>query len=174
MELSIRICIFTVSQPQFVHVAGFKVFLCSRATEIIIIHKIVSCIVRRVNVYHLYLAQIGTLEQFQHFQVVTLNVDIFCVVPIDRIFYDRTQCLVGRACRFRFGCILTHPRKLIAFTITLYGVVAQQLAQCLKVHLAGCFAGLGVESLGKYRRGYAVERVHIELCTILRIEVQMV
>ncbi len=65
MEATITIRIFTIAISIFVTVA-FIEFL-YRLFKVIMIHKVIACIVRRVNIYHFHFAHIGVLEQFQHF-----------------------------------------------------------------------------------------------------------
>ncbi len=35
--------------------------------KMVMVHKVVTRIVRRVDIYHFHFAHIGVLEQFQHF-----------------------------------------------------------------------------------------------------------
>ena len=54
------------------------------------INKVITCIVRRININHLYLTQIRLLEKFKHFEVITLNIKVLGIVPIHTIFLYRT------------------------------------------------------------------------------------
>ncbi len=58
-----------------------KVFICVLG-EVILIHKVVTRVVRRINVNHLDFTEIGFLQQLQHFKVVTLNIEVFGSVKI--------------------------------------------------------------------------------------------
>ena len=61
--------------------AIFKIFFCT-LSEIIFIHKIISRIIRWVNINHLYFAKICFLQKFQHFKIIALNIKIFCIIKI--------------------------------------------------------------------------------------------
>ena len=52
-----------------------QILLCALG-KIILIHKVISSVVRRVDIDHLHLAQIGFLQQLEHFQVVPFDVEV--------------------------------------------------------------------------------------------------
>ena len=94
MEPSVTICVLTKTVSFLVPIA-FIIFLC-RLRKIIMIHKVISRVIRRVYVYHLDLAHIGVLKQLQNFEVIALDIEILCRVPIHTLLGARTQCLVDR------------------------------------------------------------------------------
>ncbi len=60
------------------------------------INKVITCIVRRININHLHLTQIRLLKEFENFEVIALNIKVLGVVPIHTILLYGTQCLLGR------------------------------------------------------------------------------
>ena len=61
--------------------AVFKIFICTLC-KIVLIYKVIACVIRRVDIYHLNLAKICFLQQFQYFQIIALNVEVFGVVKV--------------------------------------------------------------------------------------------
>ena len=90
----------------------FKLF--SSPTEIVVIHKIVTCIVGRVNVNHLHAAEICFAKYFEHVEIVALNIEIFSCIEVNRFFATRAQrkfyALVGKT----RGSSLVGPGELVA------------------------------------------------------------
>ena len=58
------------------------IFISIDENEIVIIYKIMTCIIRRVDVNHLHLAEISFTQHFQYIEVVALNVEVLRVVKI--------------------------------------------------------------------------------------------
>ena len=54
------------------------------------INKVITCIVRRININHLHLTQIRLLKEFENFEVIALNIKVLGVVPIHTILLYRT------------------------------------------------------------------------------------
>lgn len=97
MEASLIFCVLTESISFFIPVSCIIVFI--RHRIIIQVHKIIARVIWRVNIYHLDLAYIGILEQFQHFEIIALDIEILRGVPIYRLFLARTQSLTNRRSR---------------------------------------------------------------------------
>ena len=74
MEATIALCVFYKTFALFSDAAREEIIILLGLGEVIMIHEIITCVVWRVDIYHLYLAHIGILEQLQHFQIVTLNI----------------------------------------------------------------------------------------------------
>ncbi len=134
MISTIRICILTISITQFIHISSKQVFLSLRTGKVIVIHKVIPRIIRRIDINHLHLAEIRLLQQFQHFEVVALNIEVLRSVPIHAILLDRTERLVDRAQHFGTSRLLAHPVELVGFGSIFHGIIAQQLAQDVKVN----------------------------------------
>ena len=94
--------------------------------EVIMIHKVVTCIIWWVDVYHLHLAHIGVLEQFEHFEVVALDIKILGGVPVHTLFRTRAQSLTAGCHRLTLGSTFTHPSKVIDLWLSVSHIVAQQ------------------------------------------------
>ena len=71
METAITLCILYQSFTLFSDVTREEVVILLGLMEVILIYKIITRIVRRVDINHLHLAHIGVLEQFEHFQIIT-------------------------------------------------------------------------------------------------------
>lgn len=98
------------------------------------INKIITRIVRRININHLHLTQIRLLEKFKHFEVITLNIKVLGVVPIHTILLYGTQRLLGRTQNLCTCSLLAHPVELIRFGGILHGIVTKELAKHVKVN----------------------------------------
>ena len=114
--------------------------------KIVLIDKIVACIIGRINVDHLDLAQIGFLQELQHFQIIALDVEVLavkaagCTVLTNAVCHNRAQgCRNGRIGR-QHRLFLVRPSKLIAFLPALYNGVGKLLPQNVKVNGVFYFA----------------------------------
>ena len=103
-------------------------------SKMIMINKVITCIVRRININHLHLTQIRLLEKFKHFEVISLNIKVLGVVPIHTILLYRTQCFLSRLQNFGTSCLLANPVELIRFGGILHGIVTKELAKHVKVN----------------------------------------
>ena len=54
MKLTIRIRVLPIAQAQFVYIPCFQILLSFRARKVIVIHKVVTRVVRWVDVNHFY------------------------------------------------------------------------------------------------------------------------
>lgn len=72
-----------------------------------------TCVVGRIDVYHLNLAEITFLQELEHFEVVSLDIEVLSRVPVDAFFLARTQSFADRAVRLHDGCFLANPCELI-------------------------------------------------------------
>ena len=114
--------------------------------KVVLIDKIIAGVVRRVNVDHLDLAQIGFLQELQHFQIVALDIEVFavkaagCAILANTVGHHRTQrCRDGRIGR-QHRLFLIWPSKLIAFLPTFYDRIGKLLPQNVKVNGVFYFA----------------------------------
>ena len=124
----------------FVILAAVSHVILGALCKIILIDKVIACIIGRVNVDHLDLAQIGFLQELQNFQVIALNIKVLavktsgCTVLANTISHHRAQgCRDGRICRqHRF--FLIRPCELITFLPALYNGVGKLLPQNVKIN----------------------------------------
>ena len=107
----------------------FRIFL-----EVVVIHKIIARVVRRIYVYHLDFAQVVFLKQFEHFKVITFDVKVLGIVEIDRLFLARAQRHIRRSIRIMDSFALAGPRELIAFIAFANGRMAKVFLQSFKVN----------------------------------------
>ena len=134
MKTSIRIHVLDIFIAQLIYCSRSLSILISRHRKIIMINKIITRIVRRININHLYLTQIRLLEKFKHFEVITLNIKVLCVVPIHTILLYRTQRLLNRFQNFGTSCLFTNPVKLVCLRSIFHSVVTKKLAKYVKIN----------------------------------------
>ena len=108
------------------------VFFFLRAHEIIGIDEVVAGVVRRVDVDHLYLAEIALLQELEDFQIVALDVEIFGGVPVLAFLHTGAQRLANGLVGFHNRRLLAHPGKLVAL-VAVHHVRREHLLQQLKV-----------------------------------------
>ena len=109
-----------------------KVFVCT-LRKIVLIDEIVSRVVRRVYVNHLDFAEIGLLQQLQHVKVITLDVQVFCVVEIDALLPAGAKGRSNRRIRQQDRLLLVRPSELIPFLVPVNDHSGQFLPQHIKV-----------------------------------------
>ena len=98
------------------------------------INKVITCIVRWININHLHLTQIRLLKEFEHFEVVTLDIKVLGIVPIYTILLYGTQCLLGRTQNLCTSSLLAYPVELIRFGGILHGIITKELTKHVKVN----------------------------------------
>ncbi len=75
----------------FIKQTAFRLKLAFPLCEIIIIHKIITRIIRRVDVNHLHLAEVGLAENFQDIKVVALDIKVLSLIKINTLFPARAE-----------------------------------------------------------------------------------
>ena len=133
MKPPIALGVLEQSVAVFTQLSTFFTPLFSAHPKVIPINKVVASVVGRINVNHLDLAQVALLQDFQHFQVIALDVQVFGGVPVAAVLLYRAQRLGGGAGGFGYGLLLAHPGKLIPFIAFLHHIRAQQLLEHFKV-----------------------------------------
>ena len=161
MKFTICLCVLNHPVTLFIEDPSSLIFFTLRAMKVIMIHKIITCIIWRVNINHLDLAHIGVLEQFQHFEVVALDVKVLGLLPIHTFLRTRTQRLVDRCCSLLQGGSFTNPREVIDFGIVFHGVVSKQQTEFVEVHYTMDFSVLAF-CFGETRGGNLIKGVEGE------------
>ncbi len=103
-------------------------------SEIILIYKIVAGVIRRVNIDHFDLAKIGFLQEFEHVEVIALDIQVFGGVKIHAFFPARAQRGGNRRVRQQYGLLLIRPRKLIALFVPLHDNGRKLLSEHIKIN----------------------------------------
>ena len=62
--------------------------------EIVVIQQVITCVIRRINIYHLHRAKIVLAPKFLHFEIVILYVESLCRYQSLRSLHGK-----GAACR---------------------------------------------------------------------------
>ena len=133
------------------------------------INKVITRIVRRININHLYLTQIRLLEKFKHFEVITLNIKVLGVIPIHTILLYGTQCLLNRLQNFGTSCLLANPVELVCLRSIFHSVVTKKLAKYVKINYTFYPRTRG-GYLHKARRRNLIKRIQIQLRSICRLQ----
>src|SRR5690606_834110 len=118
METTISLSIGNQSATALIDLIGFNQITFGIFTKIIIVDKVSTRIVRRVDVNQLYLPEIGLLQQLQRFQVVAFNEQILGSIKIHTFFKTWAQCFSNRSIGGEQGFALTRPVQVIAFLWT--------------------------------------------------------
>ena len=134
METSTRLSVLEIFVSKLVCCSTCLFILIRRHGKVVVIYKVVASVIRRVYINHFHLAHIRALEKFQHFEVVALDIQVLRRVPIFRILNHRPKSLVGRSSCLCLCGILAHPAKLVSLAAVIYCIVAQKLAQCVKIN----------------------------------------
>ena len=145
--IALRICHHAV--PFFVILTAVAHIILGALCKIILVDKVIARIVWRINVDHLDLAQIGFLQELQHFQIIALDVEVLTVkatgsaIFANAIRHNGTQrCRDGRICR-QHCLFLVRPCKLVTLFPTLHDGTGKLLPQNVKIngvfHLAVTF-----------------------------------
>ena len=163
METAITLCILYQSFTLFSDVTREEVVILLGLMEVILIYKIITRIVRRVDINHLHLAHIGVLEQFEHFQIITLNIEVLGILPVYTLLRVRAQGLAdGLGCLLK-GSTFAHPSEVVTL-ITLSDIITQQQAQFLEINCVFYLTRLWVFAFRKALRTNLIERIHVQLC----------
>ena len=103
-------------------------------SEIILIYKIVAGVIGRVNIDHFDLAEIGFLQEFEHVEVIALNIQVLGGVKIHAFFPAGAQRGGNGRVRQQYGLLLIRPCKLIALFIPLHHNGRKLLFQHIKIN----------------------------------------
>ena len=136
--IAFGVCHHTVAF--FIVLAAVAHVILSALCKIILVDKVIARIVWRINVDHLDLAQIGFLQELQHFQIIALDVEVLAVkatgsaILANAIRHNGTQgCRDGRIGR-QHRLFLVRPCKLVTLFPTLHDGVGKLLPQNVKVN----------------------------------------
>ena len=136
--IAFGVCHHTVAF--FIVLAAVSHVILGALCKVILIDKVIARIVRRINVDHLDFAQIGFLQELQHFQIIALDIKVLtvkatgCTVLTNTISHHRTQhCRDGRICR-QHCLFLVRPCKLVTLFPTLHDGIGKLLPQNVKIN----------------------------------------
>src|SRR5208337_10994 len=82
--------IFAISKHSvalFVHRTSFFIVLVSIHDGTILINVIISRIVERIDINYLDFIEITLLEEFEGFEIISLDIDILCILPVFALFH---------------------------------------------------------------------------------------
>ena len=134
MESSIAFSVRYKAVAFFVGLPAVRNIVGGILRKVILIHKIVPRVVRRVNVNHLDFAEVCFLQQLQRFKVVTFNVEVLCCIKINRFFTTWAQCLIYRSIRSENCLFFVRPGKLVAFFTTFHKRAGKFLLEHVKIY----------------------------------------
>ena len=101
--------------------------------EVVIIHKVVACVVRRVNINHLHLAEVIFAQQLQHLQVVALNVEVLRGVEVHTFLTAGAQRVGGWGIGQPDSVALVGPGELVAFLGAFHDAFREFLPQQVEI-----------------------------------------
>ena len=173
METAVALGVLHHTIAIFIVLSTVSKVLIHVLSKVVLIHKIVTRVVRRINVNHLDFTKIGFLQQLQHFKVVTLNIEVFGGIKVHAasaairfsltvcpggncfIFTNRTQRLVDGCIGKQNGLFLVRPSELIAFLVTVHDLTGNLLHQHILINRTNDFA-IFIDrfryGIGKHRR----------------------
>ena len=102
--------------------------------KIVFVDKVTAGVVRRIDIDHLDLAQIGLLQQFEHVEVVSLYIKILRVVKVHALLFARTQRRRDGRVGEQLCLALVRPCHLIALLPLVDKHAAHFLFELVKVH----------------------------------------
>ena len=101
--------------------------------EVVFIDKITARIIRRIDINHLDFPIIGFLQEFQYFQIIPFDIEVFRIVPILAFFLTGAQSPHGGRLRQAQGFALAVPFETVPFLFIIHKI-AQQLTQDIKIN----------------------------------------
>ena len=165
----------------FVILTAVSHIFVSTLGKVVLIDKIVAGVVGRININHLDLAKIGFLQEFQHFQIIALDIKVLAVKATGRAIFantvrhNRTQCCRDGRIGRQHGFFLVRPGKLIAFLSAFHDGIRKFLPQNVKIngvfHLAVTHHfgdGIGEQLADQlYISLHAVKAVHFQFVHLI-------
>ena len=103
MKSPISICVRHKSIPTCILLPRtLKKSICV-LSKVISINEVTARVIRRVDIDHLYLTEIGFLQKFQGIEIVPFNKEIFGSIEIHAFFAARSErlcngCVCGKQC----------------------------------------------------------------------------
>lgn len=94
MESPVVLCICNQTVAVIIPLAAVPDIVICRLREIILVNKVVACVVRRIYIDHLDLAEIVLTKKLKDVKVVSLDIKILCIVKVDTLLPARAERLV--------------------------------------------------------------------------------
>ena len=88
-------------------------------TEVILVDKIVARVIRWINVDHLHFAKIVFSKNLEYLKVITLNVEIPCVIEIHTALPVWSKSHIGWRICYSHSLTLPRPSELIPLLLPL-------------------------------------------------------
>ena len=148
MEAAVALSVCHEAVALFILLPAVVDILICTLGEVVVLHKVVACVVRRVNVNHLHLAEVILAQEFQHLQVVALNVEVLRGVEVHALLAAGAQCVGGRGVGQSDGVALVGPGELVAFLGAFHDVLREFLPQLVEVNRSFRFPVL-IKPLGE-------------------------
>lgn len=133
----------------FIFLPAFLFIYFALLRKIVFIHKVVPRVIRRIDIDHPDLSVIAFLQEFQHFQVIPFDVEVFGIVEVDGGVLDGPEGGMNGRIDGCNGFPLARPLEAIAFLAAFHEAVTQFLAQKVQVNSgAGIAFGDAVREYG--------------------------
>ena len=143
METAVAVGILHHAISFVVHGAAFFGVLGAVHAEVVFVDKVVAGVVGRVDVYHLDLAQVALLQEFQGFEVVAFDVEVLGGVEVLGFFHAGAQRLADGFRGFYHGVALADPGKFVGL-VAFRDALAEHLLERIEIHRLLQLAILGL------------------------------
>lgn len=167
METAVAFGVLHHAVALFIELTAVGKILIRTLSKVILIHKVVAGVVRRINVDHLDFSEIGFLQQLQHFEVVALNIEVLCGVKVHAFLPAGTQRLIDRCVGKQNRLFLIRPSKLIALLITVHYLAGNLLHQHILInrpHNLAVFVNRFRHRIRKHRRQFLEILISLVRC----------
>ena len=134
MEPSVALCIGYQAIAVFVILTTVPDVVISRLSEIILIHKVVACVVRRIYIDHLDFSEIVLTKKLKDIKVVSLDIEVLCVVKVNALLSTRAERLVDWRISRDNRLFFPRPSELVALFVAIYYALGELLLQLVKIN----------------------------------------
>ena len=101
----------------FIFLATFKKFCFLIFRKIVFVHKVLTCVVRRVYTNYFDFTIIRFLQNLQHFQIFAFNKEVFGCVKVDGFLRRGLQGGCGGLLQYFKGIRLSRPIQYITYSV---------------------------------------------------------
>ena len=118
-----------------IEVAHRLIHFLTAHSEVIIVNEVITGIVGGINIDHLHLAKVSTLQELEYLKVISFDIEVLRLVPVHTTLHDGAQRLACRLSRRTLCVLLTYPIEAEALLIAVKDLIPEELSQGLEVNL---------------------------------------
>ena len=131
MESSVALAICPNAMPLFIHLPCDALVVFDIVAKIVLIYEVMARVVGWIDIDHLDPAMIALLQELQDFEIIALDVEMLCRVPVLALFLARAECPRRGRLRETQGLPLAIPSEAVAFLLVIH-IVTKQLRRISK------------------------------------------